>query len=227
MSSAINTLSHFDFTSLCHSLEASVEDFTWPRLDLLDSFQPQSPDETLASGPDGADDPRRASFSGHDNDLAEGGISARSPRYSLAPPSNGPATSDSNPTQPADRATLDTSAATSPTAAGETIAETASDGKAAPTLIRYVHLNAVSKESTPTSPEEKRALEQEQRQRELLRVDEIYTRMRAERELHEAKLQAILANLETEVQRIWTEVILRRQKIHSDLLEKWEKVMFG
>ncbi len=223
MSSPITNLSHFDFTTLYHNHESSAEDFTWPRLDLLDSFKPLSPEEALASAPDGTDNSSLASVSGHYHDPAEGGIPAQRPRYLLAPPTHGPATSDSNSTQPADKDTAGDSAHT----ASAPTAETDADGKPTPLPIRYGHLNAVAKESTPTSPEEKRALEQEQRQRDLLRVEEIYTRMRAERELHETKLQAILTNLETESQRIWTEVILRRQKVHTDLLEKWEKVIFS
>ena len=51
--------------------------------------------------------------------------------------------------------------------------------------------------------------------------------MRAERQLHAVKIQALIANLQTEIQRIWEEVALRRQKIHDDMMAKWEKLLFA
>lgn len=86
---------------------------------------------------------------------------------------------------------------------------------------------AAGKEKTPAGDLENRASQCELAQQDLLRAEEVLIRMSAERRLHAAKIQAMLANLETEIQRIWEEVTLRRQKIHDDLLGKWEKVLFA
>ncbi|MDO5295087.1 MAG: hypothetical protein Q4F00_00380 [bacterium] len=83
------------------------------------------------------------------------------------------------------------------------------------------------KAKTPAGDLENRAAQYELAQQDQLRAKEIYLRMSAERQLHITKMQALLANLETEIQRIWEEVTLRRQKIHDDLLAKWEKVLFA
>ena len=88
-------------------------------------------------------------------------------------------------------------------------------------------VKTAAKEKTPAGDLETRAAQCELAQQDRLRAEEILIRMRAERSLHLAKMQAMLANLETEIRRIWEEVTLRRQKIHDDLLAKWEKVLFA
>ena len=86
---------------------------------------------------------------------------------------------------------------------------------------------AADKPKTPPGELENRASQYEIAQQDLLRAKEIYARMNAERQLHLTKMRAMLANLETEICRIWEEVALRRQKIHDDLMAKWEKLLFA
>ena len=91
--------------------------------------------------------------------------------------------------------------------------------------------------STSSSPEaarkpepgekEKEAEEKERQQHDQLAADAIYARMKVERELHKAKIQALLQDMQTEIRRIFQEVILRRQKIHDDLFKAWSKVFIG
>lgn len=92
---------------------------------------------------------------------------------------------------------------------------------------KTTQLSATPRTKTPAGNREQIASESDMRQQDLMRAEEIYTKMRAERSIHIAKMQAIIANMQTEIQRIWNEVILRRQKTHDDMLEKWVKVMFG
>lgn len=79
----------------------------------------------------------------------------------------------------------------------------------------------------PPGEKEREAQEKEKELQDKLRAEEIYTRMKAERELHNAKMQAILAELQTEIRRIWDEVMLRRQKVHDEMLKNWHKVFLG
>ena len=79
----------------------------------------------------------------------------------------------------------------------------------------------------PPGPREREALEREKEQQDKLLAQQIYARMRAERELVRARLEAIRAELQLEIQRIWQEVMIRRRKVHDELLENWHKVLLG
>lgn len=74
---------------------------------------------------------------------------------------------------------------------------------------------------------EQRATQESEQQSDVLRAREIYAAMAADRRLSEEKIRAIWAEVQTEVFRIWQEVVLRRQKVMSDLLDKWSKALFG
>lgn len=77
----------------------------------------------------------------------------------------------------------------------------------------------------PPGPLEEKALQEEREQQDCLRAQEIYARMRADRELWQAKLQALMADLQTEIFRILQEVMLRRRKVHDEVLKAWHKVL--
>lgn len=79
----------------------------------------------------------------------------------------------------------------------------------------------------PPGPLEQRALELEKEQQDRLLARQVYARMRAERELFRARLSAMLAELQTEIHRIWEEVMVRRRKTHDEIMEAWSKVLFG
>ena len=83
------------------------------------------------------------------------------------------------------------------------------------------------KTKTPSGDLENRASQYELAQQDRLRAEEIFIRMSAERQLHVTKMQAMLTNLATEISRIWEEVAIRRQKIHDDMMAKWEKLLFA
>ena len=94
----------------------------------------------------------------------------------------------------------------------------------------YLRAAEAKKQPEPApvhSPAEDAALKKEKAQQERLRIETIYERMRVERKLHEAKRLAIIADLQTELQRIWREVILRRQKAEDDYHKSWQKVFLG
>lgn len=80
---------------------------------------------------------------------------------------------------------------------------------------------AVRKE--PPGPLEERALQKEREQQDRILAQEIYARMRAERKLWQAKLAALTADLQTEIFRILQEVLLRRRKVHDEILKAWHK----
>ncbi|MBQ7528538.1 hypothetical protein IJT10_01355 [bacterium] len=77
------------------------------------------------------------------------------------------------------------------------------------------------------STNEVKALREELQQQDMLRTQGIYERMSVEKQLHEAKRQAIQADLQTELQKIWREVNLRRQKVEDDLNKNWQKIFLG
>lgn len=82
-------------------------------------------------------------------------------------------------------------------------------------------------EPSPLSDSEQEALRKEQAQQERLRTEAIYERMRVERQIHEAKRLAILADLQTEIMRIWQDVFLRRKKAEDDYMKDWHKIFLG
>lgn len=84
---------------------------------------------------------------------------------------------------------------------------------------------AVAKSKAPAGAKEQAALDEEERQRDELRAEEIFEQMRIARQVHQAKLQAMVANMQTEIQRIWNEVYIARQKVFNDLMKEWEKVI--
>lgn len=79
----------------------------------------------------------------------------------------------------------------------------------------------------PPSQAEEQALKEEKEQQEKQRVEVIYERIRAEKLLHEAKRQAIWADLQTELRRIWRDVMLRRKKSEDDYQKNWQKVFLN
>ena len=79
----------------------------------------------------------------------------------------------------------------------------------------------------PPSQAEEQALKEEKEQQEKQRVEVIYDRIKAERLLHEAKRQAIWADLQTELRRIWREVMLRRKKSEDDYQKSWQKLFLN
>ncbi|MGM9993058.1 MAG: hypothetical protein ACI376_09505 [Candidatus Bruticola sp.] len=79
----------------------------------------------------------------------------------------------------------------------------------------------------PLSQAEERALAEEKEQQEKLRVQAIYDRMEAEKIIAENKRQAIWADLQTELQRIWREVMIRRKKSEDDYMKNWQKVFLN
>lgn len=56
---------------------------------------------------------------------------------------------------------------------------------------------------------------------------EIRARTEAEETLARARLEAIRAETQTEIIKIWQEVLIRRQKVMADLFDKWWRVMFS
>ncbi len=85
---------------------------------------------------------------------------------------------------------------------------------------------ASSAEGPPTQAEEQ-ALKEEKEQQEKQRLEVIYDRIKAEKLLHEAKRQAIWADLQTELRRIWREVMLRRKKSEDDYQKSWQKIFLN
>lgn len=83
-----------------------------------------------------------------------------------------------------------------------------------------------SAEGPPRQAEEQ-ALKEEKEQQEKQRVEVIYDRIKAEKLLHEAKRQAIWADLQTELRRIWREVMLRRKKSEDDYQKNWQKIFLN
>ncbi|MGN0013609.1 MAG: hypothetical protein ACI37J_09945 [Candidatus Bruticola sp.] len=79
----------------------------------------------------------------------------------------------------------------------------------------------------PPSQAEEQALKEEKEQQEKQRVEVIYDRIKAEKLLHEAKRQAIWADLQTELRRIWREVMLRRKKSEDDYQKNWQKIFLN
>ncbi|MGM9998771.1 MAG: hypothetical protein ACI38Q_05200 [Candidatus Bruticola sp.] len=80
---------------------------------------------------------------------------------------------------------------------------------------------------TPLSQAEEKALAEEKEQQEKLRIQAIYDRMEVEKILSESKRQAIWADLQTELQRIWREVMIRRKKAEDDYMKNWQKVFLS
>ncbi|MBI3927716.1 MAG: hypothetical protein HY319_19405 [Armatimonadetes bacterium] len=60
-----------------------------------------------------------------------------------------------------------------------------------------------------------------------LQACEILARSLAEGRLSQQRIQAILADLQTQVFVIWQDVMARRQKAFQEALDKWTKLMFG
>ncbi len=85
---------------------------------------------------------------------------------------------------------------------------------------------APADEGPPTQAEEQ-ALKEEKEQQEKQRLEVIYDRIKAEKLLHEAKRQAIWADLQTELRRIWREVMLRRKKSEDDYQKSWQKIFLN
>lgn len=102
-----------------------------------------------------------------------------------------------------------------------------SEGGDRPAPVRRTAGRSSSKRADPMGEKEEAALKEELRQQDELRADEIYERMRIDRQIHEAKLQAMLADLQTELQRIWREAALRRRKMEDDLSKSWQKAVLG
>ncbi len=79
----------------------------------------------------------------------------------------------------------------------------------------------------PPGPRERKALDKEKEQQDRLAAEQIYARMRAERALVQARLAALVQDLQTEIQRIFQEVLIRRRKVHDAILANWHKVLIG
>ncbi|NDD29322.1 MAG: hypothetical protein EB084_13750 [Proteobacteria bacterium] len=75
--------------------------------------------------------------------------------------------------------------------------------------------------------DEARARDDEERLSDALRAREIRARMAADRALTAARIAAIKAEVQTEMFRIFEEVLIRRQKVMADLRDKWNRVMFA
>lgn len=84
-----------------------------------------------------------------------------------------------------------------------------------------------AKSESFSSANEVRALREELQQQDMLRTQNIYERMSVEKQLHEAKRQAIQADLQTELQKIFREVNLRRKKVEDELNKNWQKIFLG
>ena len=141
-------------------------------------------------------------------------------------PNSTRATESASATEPA-RATESTSAMVS--ARGDSFTTEASS--ASSSLASSTGPKAEAKKppaaEEPPSPAEERALQEEKEQQEKLRVEVIYDRIKAEKLLHEAKRQAIWADLQTELRRIWREVMLRRKKSEDDYQKSWQKLFLN
>jgi hypothetical protein len=74
---------------------------------------------------------------------------------------------------------------------------------------------------------EQEATVEDERTNDVLRAKEIYAQMEVDRRLSDEKIRAMWADVQTEVFRIWQEVLLRRQKVMADLMDKWSKILFG
>ncbi len=79
----------------------------------------------------------------------------------------------------------------------------------------------------PPGPREREALDKEKAQQDRLAAEEIYARMRAQRELAQARMAALIADVQTEIHRLWQEVMINRRKVHDDILKAWHKVLLG
>ena len=95
------------------------------------------------------------------------------------------------------------------------------------TPVRRAAARSASKRVDPMGEKEEAALKEELQLQDELRANEIYERMKIDRQIHEAKLQAMLADLQTELQRIWREAALRRRKMEDDLSKSWQKAVLG
>ncbi len=76
-------------------------------------------------------------------------------------------------------------------------------------------------------PREREALDKEKEQQDRLLAEQIYARMRADRALVQARLAAMAQDLQTEIFRIFQEVLIRRRKVHDAILASWHKVLLG
>ncbi len=70
-----------------------------------------------------------------------------------------------------------------------------------------------------------RAREARERQADALQAQEIMAEMAVERRRSREKIRALWADLETDLFKMWEEVMLARQKVMDDLFEKWCKLL--
>lgn len=137
--------------------------------------------------------------------------------------------SNSNNSQP--ESTAPTESATSsesitPAVSIKTESQTATVASSSSTRSKAEAKKAPAAEG-PSSQAEEQALKEEKEQQEKQRVEVIYDRIKAEKLLHEAKRQAIWADLQTELRRIWREVMLRRKKSEDDYQKNWQKIFLN
>lgn len=137
--------------------------------------------------------------------------------------------SNSNNSQP--ESTAPTESATSsesitPAVSIKTESQTATVASSSSTRSKAEAKKAPTAEG-PSSQAEEQAIQKEKEQQERQRVEVIYDRIKAERLLHEAKRQAIWADLQTELRRIWREVMLRRKKSEDDYQKNWQKIFLN
>lgn len=103
---------------------------------------------------------------------------------------------------------------------------TAAETRLSDNAARGAARGAPPKEQVPGDLE-RQATEASQCQADFDRAHEIYVTMAADRRLSQERIRAIWAEVQTEVFRIWQEVMLRREKVMNDLLDKWSKVLFS
>lgn len=78
-----------------------------------------------------------------------------------------------------------------------------------------------------TTPATDAATKQKAVQDDLQQANQIYMQMAADRMKWQQRILAILADLQTEIFQMWQEVMARRQKMMSDIADKWAAVLGG
>lgn len=79
----------------------------------------------------------------------------------------------------------------------------------------------------PPGPEEEKARREQLQEADRQKAEEIRRRMEADRILWEAKMLALLADLQTDLFKIWQEVMLNRRKVHDQIMKAWHAVITG
>lgn len=81
-----------------------------------------------------------------------------------------------------------------------------------------------SESSLPAQPNDTFTQQTKEAQERHLRMEQL-AQLQAQEQLHKARIQALFAQLQTQLFAIWNDIWMQRRKVHDDAFKAWMKLL--